>query len=208
MTPNRLTSERILAVAAELIETAGLKSFSMRKLAEKLGVDPMAVYHYFPNKASLLDSVLDQMLASMDLTIKGDDWKQDLSHICQSLRNFALDHPQIFLVYSGQEAWSRSEFDFFEAFYRVLLGIGLPKTHVVKCTRLVVMFVEEYCYSEAFGWFETETGTETEFKTALAGGDYPSLRALAKETVDFGQPTDFQYSLDVIFAGIEAKYLN
>ncbi len=206
MSLNRLTPERIIAAATEVIETGGAKLFSMRKLAEKLDVDPMAMYHYFPNKASLLEAVLNQAMARMDLTVKGEDWKQDTTHICQSFRKFALDHPQIFYFYTYSNDRAQVGFDLYEAFYSVFLGIGFSKSQVVKCTRMINIFLEEFCYSEAFGWFERDS--EEEFSAALRDKNYPSLWALKKEMVENNFSEDFQFFLDVIFAGIEAHCRN
>jgi AcrR family transcriptional regulator len=42
--------QKIIQTALKICEKDGYESFSMRKLAKKLGVDPMAVYHYFEIK--------------------------------------------------------------------------------------------------------------------------------------------------------------
>lgn len=65
----RLEPDRILVAAAKLLETGGT-DFSMRELARALGVDPMAVYHYFPNKTALLQALADHHFSRLgDLQI-------------------------------------------------------------------------------------------------------------------------------------------
>jgi AcrR family transcriptional regulator len=65
----RLEPGRILVAAAKLLETGGT-DFSMRELARALGVDPMAVYHYFPNKTALLQALADHHFSRLgDLQI-------------------------------------------------------------------------------------------------------------------------------------------
>lgn len=38
----------------------------MRSTAAALGVDPMALYHYFPGRAALLDALVEQAFAPLD----------------------------------------------------------------------------------------------------------------------------------------------
>jgi AcrR family transcriptional regulator len=48
-----LSHERIVSTALALVDEKGLPALSMRRLATALGVDPMAIYYYLPNKAAL-----------------------------------------------------------------------------------------------------------------------------------------------------------
>lgn len=52
-----LSRERIVAAALELIDDEGLDALTMRALGQRLGVEAMALYYYFPNKAALLEAV-------------------------------------------------------------------------------------------------------------------------------------------------------
>ncbi len=52
-----LSRERIIATAIELLDERGLSAFTMRALGERLGVEAMAIYHYFPSKQTLLEAV-------------------------------------------------------------------------------------------------------------------------------------------------------
>ena len=54
-----LTPVLIVESAIALLDAEGADAFSMRKLGTHLGVDPMAVYHYFPNKTALFDGIVD-----------------------------------------------------------------------------------------------------------------------------------------------------
>ncbi|TGL59308.1 TetR/AcrR family transcriptional regulator [Leptospira ognonensis] len=51
-------NQKILKESIRLIEREGLDRFSLRKLAEKIKMDPMAVYHYFSSKKELMFSCL------------------------------------------------------------------------------------------------------------------------------------------------------
>ncbi len=48
-----------MSAALALVDEEGLPALSMRRLATKLGVDPMAIYYYLPNKAALQDAIVE-----------------------------------------------------------------------------------------------------------------------------------------------------
>ena len=71
MTPRKkdaepLARERIVEAAMKIIDAEGLDALSMRRLGAELGVNPMAAYHYVPNKAALYDLVLEAVMAGVD----------------------------------------------------------------------------------------------------------------------------------------------
>jgi AcrR family transcriptional regulator len=64
-----LQRELIVSTALAIVDRDGLKSLSMRRLGDELGVDPMAVYYYLPNKQALLDAIVEAVMASIDLSV-------------------------------------------------------------------------------------------------------------------------------------------
>jgi len=64
-----LSRERIVDTALSLVDAEGLDALTMRRLGAELGMDPMAVYYYLPNKAALLDAVVEAVMAEIDLGV-------------------------------------------------------------------------------------------------------------------------------------------
>jgi AcrR family transcriptional regulator len=56
-----LTRAEIAQAALEMVDRDGVDRFSMRRLADSLGVTTMAVYHHFENKAEILQGAADQV---------------------------------------------------------------------------------------------------------------------------------------------------
>lgn len=52
-----LSREAIIAAALEIVEEQGLKRLTMRALGDRLGVEAMALYHYFSSKDELLEAI-------------------------------------------------------------------------------------------------------------------------------------------------------
>jgi AcrR family transcriptional regulator len=72
-TPQQLSSARIVAAALAIVDEDGWEALSMRRLAERLDVWPMAVYRYFHDKDELTDAVVAAAAERVRLP-DDDDW--------------------------------------------------------------------------------------------------------------------------------------
>ncbi len=70
-----LTKERILQAAVALADEGGVESLSMRRIAQELGVVPMALYKHVANKDEMLDGMVDVVVGEIDPPLEGADWK-------------------------------------------------------------------------------------------------------------------------------------
>jgi AcrR family transcriptional regulator len=89
----RLTKQRVLRAAVELADQIGIESVSMRRLAEELGVVPMALYKHVANKEDLLDGMVDVVVAEIDPPLHDTDWKSEVRQRILSARRALLRHP-------------------------------------------------------------------------------------------------------------------
>ena len=61
-----LNRDRVLRAAVALADEVGFESLSMRRLAEELGVVPMALYKHVANKEELLDGMVANLIGEID----------------------------------------------------------------------------------------------------------------------------------------------
>lgn len=57
--PRLSTSDKILRAALKLFERGGAEAVSMRRIADAVGITPMAIYRHFPNREALLKRLSD-----------------------------------------------------------------------------------------------------------------------------------------------------
>src|SRR5919198_5869962 len=88
-----LSRDRVLRAAVALADSAGIESLSMRKLAQELGVVPMAIYKHVANKDELLDGMVDVVVAEIDPPIPGADWRNAVRQRILSARRRPPRHP-------------------------------------------------------------------------------------------------------------------
>jgi AcrR family transcriptional regulator len=88
-----LSRERVLGAAVALADEGGVDAVSMRKLAQELGVVPMALYKHVSNKDEMLDGMVDVIIGEIDPPPSGTDWKTAIRQRVLSARSTLLRHP-------------------------------------------------------------------------------------------------------------------
>jgi AcrR family transcriptional regulator len=88
-----LSTERVLRAAVALADAGGVDALSMRKIAQELGVVPMALYKHVANKDELLDGMVDVIVGEIDPAPTGTDWKTAIRQRVLSARSALLRHP-------------------------------------------------------------------------------------------------------------------
>jgi TetR/AcrR family tetracycline transcriptional repressor len=94
-----LDRKRIVGEAVTLLDADGLDGVTLRKLAQRLGVQAPTLYWHLPNKAALVtaiaEEILEQQFPATALVPPGPDqgWQDWLSGLAQRLRHALLAHP-------------------------------------------------------------------------------------------------------------------
>ena len=93
--------ETLLTACLRLIETEGIGTVSLRRVAREAGVSPGAPYHHFADRAALLGALAGRgfALLAADLTAvreSTDDPVTALTGITDAYVAFAIDHPAYF----------------------------------------------------------------------------------------------------------------
>ena len=87
--PLPLSRERIVQAALALVDREGLDALTMRRLGAELGREAMSLYHFFPSKQHLVDALVDQAIASVEVPETG----APVQRMRQAMRNYrAMAH--------------------------------------------------------------------------------------------------------------------
>lgn len=91
-----LDRERVVSAAIEIADEHGLEELTLRRVATKLGVTPMALYRYIESKDAMLDAMLDQVLAAVAVDeTPGASWQQEIRDLLHGLRETVAHHPGV-----------------------------------------------------------------------------------------------------------------
>lgn len=89
-----LSVHRVVTTAIVLADTEGLEAVTMRRIAQGLEVVPMTLYTYVPDKATLLELMLDRVYLDMPRpSWAGRPWRQRLTAVAEANRALYDEHP-------------------------------------------------------------------------------------------------------------------
>jgi AcrR family transcriptional regulator len=106
------TADRIANVALAILEQDGPEAVSMRRVAHAVGITPMAIYHHFPNREALLNTITDRefgkLLSHMQAHPLRGTLEQRLISVMEGYVDYAFVHPRVFdFVFTRVRAGAR-----------------------------------------------------------------------------------------------------
>lgn len=90
-----VTREAIVDAAFRLIEERGFERFSMRSLANELGVFPATLYWHVGDRGQLLGLVEEKWTQQIALPTDVSDWREWMLELGRRYRRNAHAHPQV-----------------------------------------------------------------------------------------------------------------
>ena len=97
---SNLSRDSIVAAALRIADEEGLERASFRRIAEELGVTPMALYRHVENKDDLLDGMADRIYAGLAVPEADGDWWAELVALARSTRQALLRHPSAVTLFA------------------------------------------------------------------------------------------------------------
>lgn len=120
----RLNRERVLAAAVALADAEGVDALSMRRLADHLGVVPMALYKHVAHKDALLDGMVEHVIAEIDEPDPEAGWRAALRDRTLSARGALLRHPWARRVLETRTTQTPAVLEYLDATIAVLRRDG------------------------------------------------------------------------------------
>jgi AcrR family transcriptional regulator len=93
------TRDRILAAARAAFERRGLDGLSLREVAAKVGITPMAIYRHFESKEALVDALVLDALGEWSARVAAlppADGLAKIEQMGEAFLDFALREPRRF----------------------------------------------------------------------------------------------------------------
>lgn len=94
------TATSILVAARELLDREGVAAVSMRPVAERVGITPMAIYRHYADRARLLNAVADEGFNKLAARVRALPLKGDvvnrLTQVAEVFLDAALQFPNLY----------------------------------------------------------------------------------------------------------------
>lgn len=197
-----LTRSRIAEAALAVVDRDGLEALSMRRLGAELGVEGMAVYRHFPNKAAVLAGVVEVLLAELVIPPPSDvPWQDIFREVSRSYRALLLRHPHAIPLLAALPLTDPAAARAAGAVMAVLRHAGFDAPSALKTLATITSYV--------IGVAQWEVGTAP---LRAAGESFelppdadPYLVELLPQLAEDDCDETFEYGLDVIVKGLEAR---
>jgi TetR/AcrR family transcriptional regulator, tetracycline repressor protein len=207
-----LSRELIIKEALALLDEHGPGALSMRRLADRLGVAPTALYTHVRGKAELIEGLIDQVYAGLTLELDpSGDWTQQLATLSQDVRDHLLAHPAVVPYALQQPGLGPHSLRLGEAIYDILRPAGFSDQAVVGTVYALLTYILGFVALEVPRAGATpQTSDEFvrrmwAFFAALPPGEFPHHVQLAPLLARISTDDQFQFGIHTFLAGLNAQ---
>jgi AcrR family transcriptional regulator len=207
----KITRDVVLAAALEIIDRHGADGLSMRRLARALGRDPMILYRHAPNKAALLDGVVETVLAKLTVDPTDPDWAAQLRTVARGYRQLALAHPHVVpLLVTRPLATPLAlrppgTLRPLEDILTLLTRAGFSGPDALHIYRALFGFLHGHILNELQELVEKPEETDDLLRLGLHRlpiGEFPLLRSLAPVLAAYDGAAELERGLDILLTGL------
>jgi len=205
-----LNSARVLRAAVALADGAGLEAFSMRGLAQDLGVVPMALYKHVANREELLDGMVDIVFGEIELPSEGLDWRSAMRHRAISTREALQRHSWAIGMMESRHP-GPANLRNHNAVMGCLREAGFSFKLAIHAYSVQDAYIYGFAMQERDLGFETQhsagEAAQRRAETIDALESYPYLVEIAAKLPESGYDSaaEFAWGLDLILDGLDRQ---
>jgi len=209
-----ITRAAVLASALEIIDRDGVDALSMRRLGEAVGRDPMALYRHVPNKAAVLDGVVEMVFERLSLDTTMADWAAALRTLGHDFRDLARAHPNVVpLLVTRPLATPLGKrppgiLRHLEDVLALLTGAGFTGGDALHVYRALFGFLYGHVLTELQEIVERPEETDHVLRLGLHRlpiGEFPHLRDLAPTWATYDGLSELDRGLDILLSGLATR---
>jgi AcrR family transcriptional regulator len=210
----RLSRDLVLSTALALVDAEGLEALTMRRLGQELQRDPMSLYRYAANRASLLDGVTERVLNELAIFPDDPDWQSQLRKIAHDLRLLALRHPNVVPLLVTRPLSTPlglrplGTLRPLEQILALLIEAGFGPAHALHVYRAYYGFLYGHILNELQEYVVDPEENEAILRLGLhrlPAKDFPNLRALGPVLADYDGDAELDQGLSILLSGLATQ---
>ncbi|MEV0583296.1 TetR/AcrR family transcriptional regulator [Nonomuraea sp. NPDC050310] len=216
----QLSQELIVETGLRILDDEGLEAVSMRRVAQELNTGPASLYAHVANKEELLELMYEQVIGEIELPAPDDPrpWQEQIREIVRNSQRTLARHGSIAATVMAGVPTGPNSMRMAERMLGVMLGGGIPKRVATMAMDRLAMYITADVYESSLYqsmWrasgkereqFVTDYfGQIREYFLSLPPERFPHLSASVEEMLEGDGDERFEFGLDLIIAGIEAR---
>jgi TetR/AcrR family tetracycline transcriptional repressor len=198
-----LSRDRVIKESLALLDREGAQAFSIRRLADQLGVTPMAVYNHVSSKQDLLQAIADAVVGSVTYRPVRGDWQRVLAACFRTLRQACLAHPGATPLVESADALPAAIFRPMEITLTTLQGVGFDPEDAMRAYSLLTTFTLGQVSYQIKGWARGVDPAAAVREGRISADTLPAVVQSTRAPWDFDRA--FEFGLTVILTGLSAK---
>ena len=210
---DQLSRSVILKTALAIVNRDGMDGLTMRRLSNALGRDPVMLYRHVPNKAAVLDGVVEIVLAQLLVDTTDPNWATQLRTVAHHFRQLALAHPNVApLLLTRPLATPLGQrppgmLRPLEDILALLTSAGFTGNDALHIYRVLFGYLHGHIINELQQVIERPEETDDVLRLGLhrlAVTEFPQLRALAPALASYDGAAELDRFLDLLLPGLTA----
>jgi AcrR family transcriptional regulator len=210
-----LSRDAIVDAALRVLDRDGAGAFSMRRLAEELGVGAGAIYWHVENKEQLLQLVFDRVIGNLPMpTPDPERWREQVRQAALEEREMLKRPPGIAQLMFGRIPLGPNSVRYIEWHLSLLRVGGLSERVIALAGDLVFLYIAAFAYEE---YLRTSASTDElapghdfvgelrEYFASLPPDRFPNVVSLAVPLTSGGPDERFAFGIDVLIDGLVAQ---
>jgi len=201
-----LDQAQIVRAALALLDEVGLDELTMRRLAERLGVQAASLYRHVRNKDELLMLLGDEISGEIPFPNPSVGWRDQLVEAAWNVRRGLGAHRDGARVLASTAPFGPRRLRHIDNMLGILRAAGLSDRDAVRAAYHGNNFVTEFAADEArFGSASRKQSADMRkmFKS-LPQNDYPNIVALADHLAFDDMDALFEFGIEMWLHGIRA----
>lgn len=204
-----LNRKRILRAAMSQADRGGLEDLSMRKLADTLGVAPMALYRHVTGRDDLVDGMIDIVFGEIELPAPGDDWRTAMRRRAIAVRDALARHRWAIGLMESRLHPGPSNLRHHDAVLASLRSGGFSVAMAAHAYSVLDSYIYGFALTRMALPFDASTDMAAmadQMLEPFPAGTYPYLVEFITEHAmrpGYDYADEFTYGLDLILEGLE-----
>lgn len=200
--PRGLAKHEIVETAVSLMEELGEAAFSVRKLGDRVGCDPMAILYHFKNKDGMYRAMADALVAKLSPVGNDLPWQDRLRTHARDHRALALRYPNTFPLLQRFLNTGVADFPHIEMVHRALADAGVSDADAPAVCLAWYAGVIGLCTAEISGLVRPARESEVAEMEELPSAEFPVLRKLARSYLAVETETVFEIANELFIEGL------